>query len=301
MADLEELDLTKPGKLWAMPEYETDTTIYLVAPKPAYTKDELVKNPVIAKGDQLMEPFKVAHNQLDKEGRAVLDLEKSGRAKAVIGELEKRIQANQKLDVIRAVFLATAADGNHIPDKQAVETIDFNVAAIPTLTLLGQTVYVTVVNFKGGTKEFVSEVKITAPMKEVKVTVEPGNDISASTGQKGSGTLVLPMKEGQPVSLRIPVKFNMTAEERSVVRIPEPGHYRSYHPGGWRTNMGANNPDAYNDVQRQEVWKGQTFTLKVTGTGPYEGIVKSVQLRAEDWAAGWLWKNPPRVFGHNVC
>ena len=74
MADLEELDLTKPGKLWAMPEYETDTTIYLVAPKPAYTKDELVKNPVIAKGDQLMEPFKVAHNQLDKEGRAVLDL-----------------------------------------------------------------------------------------------------------------------------------------------------------------------------------------------------------------------------------
>jgi len=301
MAELEELDLTKPGKLWAMPEYETTTTFHYVVPKPEYTKDKLVANPQIAPADEIMDPFVVQHNQLDAQGRAVLDLEKTGRAKAMIGKLEQRMQANQRLDVIRAVILASAADGNHIPDKQAVETIDFNVAAIPTITLLGKTIYVTVQNFKGGTKEFIAELKTTAPLKEVKVSVEPGTNIMASTGQNGNGALVLPVKEGQTITLRIPVKFDSTAEERQVMRIPQPGDYRTYVPGGWRTNMGDNNPDRYMDVQRQEIWKGVSYTLKVTGTGPYEGIVKTVQLRAEDWAAGWLWKNPPRVLGHNVC
>ena len=86
-----------------------------------------------------------------------------------------------------------------------------------------------------------------------------------------------------------------------VRRLPAPGDYRHYVGGGWRTNAGANNPDRYMDVEKQEIWKGQSHTLKVSGTGPYEGIVKSITVRSEDWAAGWLWKNPPRVFGHNVC
>lgn len=301
MADLEELDLMKPGKLWAMPEYEGTTTFHFVEPKDNYTKDKLVDNPQIAPADQLMAPFAVQHNQLDGQGRAVLDLQGSGRAKEMMGKLEQRIAANKKLDVIRAVIIASAADGNHNPPKNAIETIDFAVANIPTIVLLGKDIYITVQNFKGGRKEFVAELKATNPLKEVKLSVEPACDISVSTGQKGKGSVVLPVKEGQSYTIKCPVAFKTSAEERQQLRLPQPGDYHRYVPGGWRTNMGSNNPDRYYDMQRREVWTGGSWTLKAEGTGPFAGIVKSVQLRAESWGSDWLWKSPPRVFSHNVC
>lgn len=218
MAGVEELDLTKPGKIWATPEYETTTKFYVVVPDDKYTKAKLLadpmKPPTIPPTDQLMGVFEVPHAKLDKEGRAVLDLQQSGKAKEIMNKIEERVGKGQQTPLLRVVIIADHAEGNHLPAKFAVETLDFAVASFPIIILTSPKSVLTPEEFRSGTRSLTAEFRATAPMKEVKVSINPKAEFTVN-GQKGNGELVIPVKDGQPNKLEMPI----TIDKKDVVLL----------------------------------------------------------------------------------
>lgn len=364
MAGVEELDLTKPGKIWAIPEYESTTTFYMVVPNENNTKAKLIAS-AQPPSDQLMPPFPVAHTALDKDGKAVFDLQKSGRAKNIMDQLEAKLNANQPIHNIRAVIMADMAPGNHQPDKVAVETIDFSVAAFPIITLNGKVVKATAQQVKSGqVREFQAEFRATLPMKEVKVSISPEVDIEVN-GQKGKGSITIPVKEGQAYPVKVPITINkgkinllnqaqkndwntmannhphglgnlvskqgatltdpMASVDKALIKdgglfdvvinqklvVVNP-QYRTYYNGGWRLGSGWGwsgqsgsysfpQYDSYLDVATEETWNKKDLVLKVEGTGPYAGTVKTIPLTLDGWGIAFHVDNLPRVFNHNAC
>ena len=294
MADeLQEIDLMKPGKLWATAEHQSLVAFHLVMPKADYTKDKMKDKADIKPEDELMSPFIVAAGDVDGLGVANFDLGESGRAQEVMGKLTEKYEKGEKtLEKIRGVVVAFAADGNKVPDKQAVEVIDFKLIAIPVIILKPLEAYVTVQNFKGGKKEFKAQVEVRGPIKEVELSCEPGAMITVSTGQSGEGKVKFPVKEGEVYTVTLPVKFTQKSDsqQRAV-----PRSYLHWIPGGWRRG------EMSQQTFTREIWEGGFTTRKAAGTGAASGVVHQLQLKAEAWASDWLAGPPPAPFYHNNC
>ena len=294
MADeLQEIDLMKPGKLWATAEHQSLVAFHLVMPKADYTKDKMKDKADIKPEDELMSPFIVAAGDVDGLGVANFDLGESGRAQEVMGKLTEKYEKGEKtLETIRGVVVAFAADGNKVPDKQVVEVVDFKLIAIPVILLKPVVPYITVQNFKGGMKEFKATVEVRGPIKEVEVSAAPGAKITVSTGQSGDGKVTFPVKEGETYTITLPVAFTKKSDsqQRAV-----PRSYLHWIPGGWRHGE--------KDMQSftREIWEGGFTTLTAAGTGPAAGVVHKLQLKAEAWASDWLAGPPPAPFYHNNC
>ncbi|HVY62618.1 MAG TPA: hypothetical protein VHF22_13240 [Planctomycetota bacterium] len=310
----DELDLSKPGKLWAAVENEATTTFHLVLPQAGYTKDALSKNPAINPADELMTPFSLSHDAVAKDGVAVLDLEASGRAAEIMDRLTKRYDAGgAKVDKVKGVVLVTAKDGNKVPDKQLAEVKDFTLIPIPIINLKGQTTYVTVQNFKNGVRNFVVQLSVMGPIREVELTTAPGATISVN-GQSGA-TVKTAVDEGKNFTVNIAVPFVQRNEQKQEMVERAYIHYGNYEPGGWNSyagmlgwiagatavGRGESTARYMPQTYTREIWEGAQVTLRATGTGLFAGIRKSVVLTAESWANAWLAGPPPPPFYHSCC
>ncbi len=300
--ELEELDLTKPGKLWAKAECEKDTIFHLVMPQAGYTKENLSKNPSINPRDELMRPWTVPFTGEDKEGMTYCDLDASGRAAEIMNNLAQLYeQGVPRVETVRGVYIATARDGNRVPDNQVAETKDFKLVTIPTvgLKVTGPNdpfiSYLTVQLYKTGKKDFKVELHVSGPVTEVQLTTTPASPMKTSLGPSGNGTLVLPIQEGQKCVITIPAPFKQRLEQRTERRRKP---YIHYYPGGWRS---AGDRDMLQAHMEREVWDGGIITLRAAGTGAYKNIIRSVKLEAVAWGAAWVWKDMPPPFYHNAC
>jgi hypothetical protein len=304
----DELDLSKPGKFWAAVENESTTTFHLVLPQAGYTKDALSKNPAINPADDLMTPFSVPHTAVAQDGVAILDLAASGRAEEIMAKLADRYdRGGAKVDKVKAVVVVTAKDGNKIPDKQLAEVKDFTLIPIPVIKLKGVTTYVTVQNFKGGMKNFVVQLSVMGPVKEVELTTAPGAQISVN-GQSGN-TVKTAVEEGKQYTVNIAAPFVQRNEqmqqmiERTYIHYGRVTSWADYGKGGGfaGTFNGQSHARYMPQSYSREVWDGGQVTLRATGTGLFSGIRQSVVLTAENWAAAWLAGPPPPPFYHNCC
>lgn len=316
------LDLMKPGKLWASAENEETTTFYLVTPDAKYTKDKLTTNPVIAPGDQLMKPWSVSAQDADQQqGRAVLDLAASGRAKEILERLNQRFeQGLPPLRTVLGVVVVTAGKQNRIPAKHLADVIEFELGPLPQLRLAPVTDFVTVQNFKAGKRNFEIDV-VTQSLGEVELTTSPDAAIQVAGGPQGRGKVRFRAEDGRKYRVIIPASLDMR-QERQQVQVPP--SYKRWVPGGWRTpgvratydpHSGAwvVHPDDVHKLvvagerrfgtrtDTREIWQGGDVTLTATGTGDLAGIRRSIKLRAESWASAWLKGPPPPPFSHNIC
>jgi hypothetical protein len=291
--DIQEIDLMKPGKLWATAEHQSALSFHLVMPKDNYTKDKMKDKPDIAAEDELMSPFTVPASGVDAMGVANFDLGETGRAAEVMGKLTEKYEAGQAtLERIRGVVVAFADESNKIPDKHVVEVMDFKLIAIPVIILRKVVDYVTVQNFKGGMTTFKAEIEVRGPIKEVELSASPDAEMTVSTGQKGKGKLKFPVKEGEKYTVTLPVNFVKKSDslQRAVPRT-----YLVWIPGGWR--HGETDMQAFT----REIWEGGFSTLTAAGTGPAAGVKHTLKLKAENWASDWLAGPPPPPFYHNNC
>jgi hypothetical protein len=291
---MEELDLTKPGKLFAKAMNEMDTTFHVVMSKPNYTKAHLSQNPQIAPADMLMSPFTVPFAQADKEGFTFCDLEATGRAGEIMKKVKERA-GQGKIDMVKAIVIVTARKGNAIPDKQLADVKELKLIPIPSITLKPVVDFITVQNFKAGKRDFIVELSVTGNITQVQLTTAPSSPIMAQ-GKTLQGALALHVQEGQKYEIKVPAQLTMKGEtqQRAVPRT-----YVRYVPGGWRTAGGRVETD--NQSFSREVWTGTNVTLKAQGVGHCANIMESVHLRAESWASDWLAGPPPPPFYHNVC
>ncbi len=222
-AAIPELDLSAPGKFKAKVENQNTATFYIVVPQAHYTKDALSKNPNIAPADQLMSPFTVPANAVGHDGVAMFDLNASGRAKELIAKVDERIKAGKKPDTVRAIVIAHAKQGNCVPPQQLAEVKDLKLVALPTISLAppantsGKT-YITVQQYKAGTKNFSVELSVTGPITEVALTTEPATHVKATPGGEGQGRVHVPVKEGTNVQITVPTPFKVKQEEQGRVR-----------------------------------------------------------------------------------
>ena len=291
--DIQEIDLMKPGKLWATAEHQTAVVFHLVMPKDNYTKDKMKDKPDIAADDELMSPFTVPASGVDPLGVANFDLGDSGRAAEVMGKLTEKYEKGEKtLEKIRGIVVAFADESNKIPDKHVVEVMDFKLIAIPIIILRKVQDYVTVQNFKGGMTVFKAEIEVKGPITEVELSCAPDREMTVSTGQKGKGKLKFPVKEGEKYQVTMPVNFTKKGEssQRAVPRT-----YIHWIPGGWR--RGETSMQAFT----REIWDGGFSTLTAQGTGPAVGVKHTLKMKAESWASDWLAGPPPPPFYHNNC
>ena len=289
--ELQEIDLMKPGKLWATAEHNQTLAFHLLLPKDNYTRDKLTKEPNIAAGDQLMSPAMMPA----EAGPVTLDFA-GGKAQEILDNLTGRYKSGAKrIEKVRAVIIATAADGNKIPDKQVAEVMDFKLAAVPIIMLRKQRAYATVQEWKAGQKLFSATIEVKGPVDEVEISIAPTLDITAGD-QKGSGKVTLKVKEGEKYTIQVPVTFTSTTETRQVLVVRT---YIQYIPNGWRTAGGRKEYDPRNDTR--EVYNGGSYTLTVTGTKDNANVKHSIELRAESWGADWLIGPPPPPFWHNCC
>jgi hypothetical protein len=297
-AAAEELDLTRPGKLYCKAEWERETTFYLVIPQKSYTKNSLTLKPHIDPKDELMRPWTVSAEQAkkDKEDMAYCDLAESGRAQEIMDTLAQRYERGEpKVETVRGVYLAKAAQGND-PQPQVAEIKDFKLIPIPGIFLKDTAdkpplqTYVTVPTFKAGVKNFTVELKTTGLVTDVEISCEPACDISVEPGgAKGKGKVTAKTDETKKYTISVAVPFTMR-EEHTTVSHPFTWHgYDCWYRA------------AYTETQAREIWTGADVTLRVAGTGKYKNIVKSVRLRAENWASGWLSRTPPPPLRHNHC
>lgn len=214
-----ELDLSAPGKLKAKVENQNTATFHIVVPQAHYTKDALSKNPNIAPADQLMSPFTVPASAVGHDGIATFDLNATGRAKELIAKVDERIKQGKKPDTVRAIVIAHAKQGNCVPPQQLAEVKDLKLIALPTISLTppastsGKT-YITVQQYKAGTKNFALELIVTGPIAEVALTTEPAVHIGATPGGSGQGRLHLPVKEGQKYQISVPTPFKVRQESQ---------------------------------------------------------------------------------------
>lgn len=292
----QQLDLTKPGRIWAIPEFEATTTFHMLVPQGKYTKDAIIANPsIISPADQLMAPFSVPTSGLTKDGKAEFDLKKTNRGKEIMDKIEARMKQGELLGVVRSVIIASAKDGNRNPPKQAVEVLDLDVLPVPTITLTPTDGFITIQNWNAGRKAFKVDLMVAGPLSEVILEITPAKNINTSAGVNGGAKIKIPVKAGQKVAITIPDIIVYTKNTRTVYQDRQ---YHHYVPGGWRTN---NRMNFYNAVYEQESYVGGDFTLRASGTGFFQGVFKTVQLRAETTYGQWLEKNPPPPLGHNVC
>lgn len=295
MAEMQELDLMNPGKLWATAEHQKDTTFHIVMPDEQTEKDN-IKEGVVDPGFDLVPPLTVPFGNCDANGVASFDLDSTGRAMDMLHKLtEHYSKGGETIEKVRAVVVATARDGNKIPEKAVAEVMDMKLLACPIIMLKGIETYVTVQNFKGGKTQFTAEFKIKGPCPEVEISVAAEQDLTVN-GQKGHGKLVIPTKEGETykVTVAVPLVKSGETQQRAV-----PRRYIHFYPWGWRTAGGRMEYDT--QTFTREKWTGATLTLKVAGTKENAKVFQSVQLKAEDWASDWLAGPPPAPFYHNNC
>ncbi len=293
---LMELDVMKPGKLFARAENEMDTTYHIVLPQAHYTKDALSKNPQINAKDQLMQPFTVPFQQADKQGMTTCDLKATGRADQIRKNVRDRIERNEpKIETVRAVVIVTSRKGNQIPDKQLADICDLRLVPVPGILLKGITAYLTVQNFKAGKRDFEVELRVMGDITSVQLSTQPHSPIMAQ-GKTLQGQLAVHVKEGEVVKIKIPAQFSMKAESKQT-QVER--SYVHYVPGGWRTAGGRKEYDTRTDSR--EIWTGTNVVLRAAGVGHFAHIVETINLTAQSWASDWLAGPPPPPFYHNVC
>jgi len=294
---LPELSLAPPGRFWATAENEESTTFHLVVPKDQYTRERLTEKPAISPGDDLMEPWTVSHQNVDKDGRAVLDLGESGRAKQIIDKLNGWFkQGRPAPKVVRAIVIVTALKGNRVPSKQLADVIDFRLGAVPRLSVQGVRAYVAVRNFKQGVRDFIVDFRADG-LEKVKLSTSNGSAVRVDGGPTGNG-IELAVGAARKFRVRIPVSLKNESKTRKI-------HIGAQIIGGrawngtriwyWRQQAGWR-------VDRREVWRGESVTLTVEGKGAAGEMKQSIKMRAESWASNWLvGKSPPKVYVHGHC
>ena len=291
MADLQDLDLMNPGKLWATAENQKDVTFHICFPDEG-SKKANIKDGAVDPGLDMCPPVTVPFTAVDANGVANFDLDASGRAAEMLQKLtEYYSKGGETIATINAVVVANAKEGNKIPDKAVVEVIEMNLVACPIIMLKPIKDYVTVQNFKGGTKVFQAELKVKGPIAEVELSCAPDLEITAGT-LKGKGKLVLPVKEGETYQISVPVPFVQGKESRQQA---VPRRYLHVYPWGWRRG------EMDSQEFSRETWKGGKTTLTVQGTKQNAKVKQSAILNAEEWASDWLAGTPPAPFYHNNC
>jgi hypothetical protein len=295
----QELDLTKPGVLWAKVENEGTTTFYLVTDNATYTEQFLDGNGQVNPQDLLMKPFAVSFQDAQKDGMAKCDLGK-GRAAEIMANLSERYARGEKrVEKVKALYVAKARDGNKIPASIISKVKPFALKAIPTITLspgenTNDKTFVTVNRFKAGVKEFTVEIKVTGPLDEVELKTDPPQDMTVG-GQKGKGKLTIKLQEGGTQTIKVAVPLKAEVKKQT---INHPATRWGCHPSHCPGNYGR---DAWTETQEQEFWNAANITLFASGTGGMSGVTKSLKLRAEGWGSAWLSKTPPPGVRHNHC
>jgi hypothetical protein len=291
MADMQELDLLNPGKLWATAEHQKDTTFHIVFPGDGNTRDKL-KDGEVNPADDMIQPLSVPYGSCDANGVASFDLDASGRAADMLNKLTEHYKGGgETIETVRAIVVASARDGNKVPEKAVAEVIDLKLVAVPIIMLKGVDTYVTVQNFKGGKKEFKATFTVKGPCPEVEISVSPDNEV-ACNGQTGRGKIVVPTKEGETYTVTLPVPFKSRGESKQVA---VPRRYVHMYPWGWR--RGETDQQSFS----REIWEGGFTTLRIAGTKNNAKVVQNLQLNAEAWASDWLTGTPPPPFYHNNC
>lgn len=243
----ETIDFTKPGRLWANAQFEKDVRFHLVIPQAGYNKAQLTANPTINPMDDLIAPYTVPFQNANKDGMVFCDLNDAGRAQAAMAKIDVMIQSTGKApEKIRAVYIATAAEGNRIPDARVVEVKDFKVIPIPSINLKGlgnpvevkphtEGTYITVKHFKAGKKHH--EVELTAVgMKEVLLTTTPPTQIIVEGGPQGTGKLTLPVEQGKPYKIKVATLHKIGGRQTRKKQVP--AYFLVLHPWStWRTNV----------------------------------------------------------------
>lgn len=311
-AEVEELDLTKPGKLWAKAENEGMTVFHLVIPQAQYTKNKLTLNPTINPMDELMRPLTISKQDAakDKDDIAWCDLDLSGRAKEIMDKLSERYARGEpRVEKVLGVYIAMAADGNRIPDAQAAEVKEFKLVTIPSISLKPAFLNLHPNNVQGtccacplkGKKQFELELNVTGDVSEVELTAIPtpsfpDPQITATPGGGGKGKATIKTKEGTKVAITVSADFKVqdVVETKSVPVI-----YDRVVPGGWRTSGGR--WDYGPQTGKRSVWTGGFITFRATGTGKYKNLINAVSLKMETFQYGWIATGLPPHFYHNVC
>jgi hypothetical protein len=291
----EELDLTRPGKLWCKAKFERDTTFHLVLPQKGYTKNQLTLNPQLNPADQLMKPFTVPTKDQDQVGKTYCDLDTTGRALEIMNLLNDRTARGEPTpSTVRAVYISTARNTTE-RDPQVAEVKDLKLLPVPTVNLIGTgdkdplRTYITVPNFKDGLKEFTVEMWLTGPIREVEISVAPAAQITLSTGETGKGTLKARLEEAKRYKIKVAAPFTMRMEQNTI-NYP----FQWYGYDCWYRT-------AWSELQEREVWTGGSLVLRVAGTAQYAKLARTVELRAEAWASGWMSRTPPPPLRHNHC
>lgn len=282
----EELDLLKPGKLYAKSQWESATTFHLVVPQAGYTKNKLTLNPTINPMDDLMRPWSVPHAEAekDKDLMTYCDLDASGRAAEIMKNLTERYERGEKrVDKVLGVYIAAARPGCGGSDPQVAEVKNFKLKAIPTITLKpGENThpqtYVTVPNFKAGVKEFKVELTVMGPIETIELSTDPAGKITAAPGGSGEGKLEIPVEEGKKYVISVPVPLTLTSSQSRT------DYWDDYYAG-----------------YTLETWAGGNITLWAKAMGAAKGIMRTVKLRAESWASGWLQTTPTVRYRHTHC
>lgn len=293
--DLQELDLLNPGKFWATAEHQKDVSFHIQFPNDNNTKDK-IKDGEVNPGDDMIQPITVPYTACDANGVANFDFEGSGRAADMLQKLtEYYSKGGETIEQVRALIVATAREGNKIPEKAVVEVMDMILVACPIIMLKPTRDYVTVQNFKGGVVTFEAEVKFKGPITEAEFSCAPDAEMSITAGgpvTKGKGKLVVPVEEGHSYKISLPVPFVKRGEsqQRAV-----PRRYLIVYPWGWRHG------ETDNQEFTREVWDGGKTTLTVAGTKNNAKVKQSIVLTAEAWASDWLAGPPPPPFYHNNC
>jgi hypothetical protein len=290
MADLQDLDLLNPGKLWATAEHQRDVTFHICFPDEGVTVEKCKE--AIDPGLDMVQPLTVPFTACDANGVATYDLEATGRATDMLNNLTKYYAGGgENIATVKAVIFATAREGNKIPEKSIAEILEMNLVAVPIIILKPTKDYVTVQNYKKGEKLFTAEVKFKGPIDEAEFSVSPDAEFEVA-GKKGKGKQVIPVKEGETYKVSMTVPFTQSNESKQVA---VPRRYQLVYPWGWRRGE----VDYRTDTR--ESWKGGKFTLTITGTKQNAKAKQSCIFTAEDWGAEWMVGPPPPPFYHNNC
>src|SRR5947209_5516863 len=125
----QDLDLLNPGKLWATAEHQKDITFHICFADDA-SKKENIKEGEVHPGLDMIQPVTVPYTAVDANGVANLDLDSSGKAMDMLQQLTKYYEGGgENIDLVRAVIVATAREGNKIPEKAVVEVMEMNLVA----------------------------------------------------------------------------------------------------------------------------------------------------------------------------
>lgn len=244
------LDLMKPGKVWAAAENFSKLTFHLVVPQAGYTKDALTKNPASIKADdQLMRPWEAPASAANGEG--VIEFDLKARAEEITAKIGEKIGKGQKIDKARVVVIATAKEGNKVPEQQVAEISDFKVKPIPTIKLAHSfdkdptRTYTTVPLFRDGAAAFVIAMKTTA-VEEVAFAVAPRGEVYflEMTGAAFSAQLKNNPNVAKQKQLQEQLK---AAQKQRLTKEQQQAGYSAASPA-WRNDMLANEANLRNQI-----------------------------------------------------